>query len=130
MSHWTHVKGKFNLMVKCRFGESSPIYKIIADAPKITGSEFPAIYNIHPSNQYPTKTEDGYCHEAEITVEGSLRDRELNETCNEIENFIRYLDTGCNEKTSASGSIEVSADKVECKGPYKVSTTKTFHIYF
>ena len=45
-SNWTHVDGKITLKVRSRgIGDDSPIYRIIADAPKITGSEEDCIFS-------------------------------------------------------------------------------------
>ena len=130
MSNWTYVDGKITLKVRSRgIGDDSPIYKIIADAPKITGEEGSAVFTIRPRDQFPIREGEDYYPEAEITLDGSLRDRTLDETCEEIEDFINYL-AGI-EGTSAYGKIEVKEDHhTKFEDHYSVSTHKTFNINF
>lgn len=131
MSRWTYVKGSFDLDVDCKYGQASQIYKIIADAPKITSSEFPAIFTIENTHQYPVISSNGFYHEALITVAGALRDRELEETCNEVEKFINYLNSGCGERTAAHGYIKVSDSAFDRECPNSpITTIKTFNINF
>ena len=130
MSNWTYVDGKITLKVKSRgIGDDSPIYKIIADAPKITGEEGSAVFTIRPRDQFPIREGEDYYHEAEITLDGSLRDRTLDETCEEIEDSINYL-AGI-EGTSAYGEIEVKEDRhTKIEKHFSISTHKTFNINF
>ena len=130
MSNWTYVDGKITLKVRSRgIGDDSPIYKIIADAPKITGEEGSAVFTIRPRDQFPIREGEDYYHEAEITLDGSLRDRTLDETCEEIEDFINYL-AGI-EGTSAYGEIEVKEDHHnKNEKHFSISTHKTFNINF
>ena len=130
MSNWTHVDGKITLKVRSRgIGDDSPIYRIIADAPKITGEEGSTVFTIRPRDQFPIREGEDYYHEAEITLDGRLRDRTLDETCEEIEDFINYL-AGI-EGTSAYGEIEVKEDHhTKIEDHYSVSSHKTFNINF
>lgn len=130
MSNWTYVDGKITLKVRSRgIGDDSPIYKIIADAPKITGEEGSAVFTIRPRDQFPIREGEDYYHEADITLDGSLRDRTLDETCEEIEDFINYL-AGI-EGTSAYGEIEVKEDHhTKIEKHFSISTHKTFDINF
>lgn len=130
MSNWTYVDGKITLKVRSKgIGDDSPIYKIIADAPKITGEEGSAVFTIRPRDQFPIREGEDYYHEAEITLDGSLRDRTLDETCEEIEDFINYL-AGI-EGTSAYGEIEVKEDHhTKIEKHFSISIHKTFNINF
>lgn len=130
MSNWTYVDGKITLKVKSRgIGDDSPIYRIIADAPKITGEEGSTVFTIRPLDQFPIREGEDYYHEAEITLDGRLRDRTLDETCEEIEDFINYLMNGCLLNTSVYGEITVKEDhKDKIADDFYVGTSKTYEI--
>lgn len=130
MSNWTFVDGKITLKVKSRGkGDDSPIYRIIADAPKITGEEGSTVFTIRPRNQFPIREGEDYYHEAEITLDGKLRDRTLDETCEEIEDFINYLKNGCLLNTFIYGRITVMEDpKDKISGNFYVKASKTYEI--
>lgn len=130
MSNWTHVKGKITLKVESKGWSDSPIYRIIADAPKITGSEGSAVFTIRPLSQFAINEGNNNYHEAEIIIEGSLRDRSLDETCEEIVNFVKYLKNERNEKTFVSGEIKVNEDdSVKIADHFYLETSKTFNLF-
>lgn len=124
MSQWTYVKGKFTIRFATEYfdeddevdagfmKEPHDIYKVMINAPRITGGEYDCIYSVDITDQAPYKSidEDEYIYyEAKISIKGHLRDREFNETDKEVRDFIEYLreKTGYDTKF-VEGKIEVS----------------------
>ena len=105
MSNWTYVKGKFTIRFKTDYcfdkddevdvgfmQEPHDIYKVMLKAPRITGGESDCIYSVDITDQAPYSNEDDFIYyEAKIKIKGHLRDREFEETDQEVRNFIEYL---------------------------------------
>lgn len=124
MSLWTYVKGKFTIRFATEYGvkedDEAPSYlmkdpldicEVMKNAPRITGSEHGYVYSLNITTQAPCKSiEDDYIYyEAKIKIKGNLRDREFEETDQEVRNFIKYLkeETGYETKF-VKGKIKVS----------------------
>lgn len=123
MSEWNYVKGKFTIrfatdyFVKDEYvgagfmKEPHDIYKVMLKAPRITGSESDCIFSVDITNQAPfySNEDDFIYYEAKIKIKGHLRDREFEETDQEVKNFIKYLkkETGYETKF-VKGKIKVS----------------------
>lgn len=123
MSQWTYVKGKFTIRFETDYcfdkddevnagfmQEPHDIYKVLMNAPRITGSESDCIYSVDITDQAPYSNEDDFIYyEAKIKIEGHLRDREFEETDQEVRNFIEYLREKTGYETKfVKGKIEVS----------------------
>lgn len=116
MSHWTYVQGSIDVTVMGRTqAEKTYILQTILDhLPKVTGSEENMNIYINQKNGYMSSQncdEFGNCsnllngglygHNLEmqdwylITVDGSLRDRELSETVKEFMNWLCRFSKRC-----------------------------------
>ena len=124
MSLWTYVKGKFTIRFATDYcfdkdddvgagfmKEPLDIYKVLLKAPRITGSEEDCIFSVDITNQAPyySNEDNSLYYEAKIKIKGRLRDREFEETDQEVRNFIKYLkeETGYETKF-VKGKIKVS----------------------
>lgn len=122
MSAWTHVKGKFTIRFATDYcfdedddvgggfmKEPLDIYKVLLKAPRITGSEEDCIFSVDITDQTSYSEDDDIYYEAKIKIKGHLRDREFEETDQEVRNFIKYLkeETGYETKF-VKGKIKVS----------------------
>lgn len=124
MSQWTYIRGNFTIRFATEYfdedeevdagfmKEPHDIYKVMMKAPRITGSESDCIYSIDITTQSPyiSNGEDDFIYyEAKISIKGHLRDREFDETDQEVRDFIKYLkeETGYETKI-IEGKIEVS----------------------
>lgn len=122
MSQWTHVKGKFTIRFATDYyfdkddevnssfmKEPLDIYKVMLKAPRITGSEEDCIFSVDITDQTSYSEDGDIYYEAKIKIKGHLRDREFEETDQEIRNFIKYLkeETGYETKF-VKGKIKVS----------------------
>ena len=122
MSQWTHVKGKFTIRFATDYcfdkdddvgggfmQEPLDIYKVMLKAPRITGSEEDCIFSVDITDQTSYSEDGDIYYEAKIKIKGHLRDREFEETDQEVRNFIKYLkeETGYETKF-VKGKIKVS----------------------
>lgn len=123
MSLWTYVKGKFTIRFATDYfvkddevdagfmQEPLDIYKVMMNAPRITGSESDCIFSVDITNQAPyySNEENFIYYEAKIQLKGRLRDGEFEKTDQEVRNFIKYLkeETGYETKF-VKGKIKVS----------------------
>lgn len=123
MSLWTYVKGKFTIKFATDYfvkddevdagfmQEPLDIYKVMMNAPRITGSESDCIFSVDITNQAPyySNEDDFIYYEAKIKIKGRLRDGEFEKTDQEVRNFIKYLkeETGYETKF-VKGKIKVS----------------------
>jgi hypothetical protein len=124
MSQWTYVRGNFIIRFATEYfdedeevdagfmKEPHDIYEVMIKAPRITGGEHDCIYSVDITDQAPYKSideDDFIYYEAKITIRGHLRDREFEETDQEVRDFIKYLkeETGYETKF-VEGKIEVS----------------------
>ena len=123
MSLWTYVKGKFTIRFATDYfvkddevdagfmQEPLDIYKVMMNAPRITGSESDCIFSVDITNQAPyyNNEDDFIYYEAKIKIKGRLRDGEFEKTDQEVRNFIKYLkeETGYETKF-VKGKIKVS----------------------
>ena len=123
MSLWTYVKGKFTIRFATDYfvkddevdagfmQEPLDIYKVMTNAPRITGSESDCIFSVDITNQAPyySNEDDFIYYEAKIKIKGRLRDGEFEKTDQEVRNFIKYLkeETGYETKF-VKGKIKVS----------------------
>lgn len=124
MSNWTYVKGKFTIRFATEYfdedddvcagfmKEPHDIYEVIRKAPRITGGEYDCICSVDITTQAPYNSideDDFIYYEAKISIKGHLRDREFEETDQEVRDFIKYLkeETGYETKI-IEGKIEVS----------------------
>lgn len=124
MSQWTYVKGNFTIRFATEYfdedeevdagfmREPHDIYKVMIEAPRITGGEYDCVYSTDITTQSPSISidEDNFIYyEAKISIKGHLRDREFDETDQEVRDFIEYLreKTGYDTKF-VEGKIEVS----------------------
>ena len=97
MSMWTHVTGCIYLdtMVTKR-NIKKYVENILKNAPLITGSEQNADVFINPLNGYNTSIYNSQSIKnfqtcVGITIVADLRDREIEETREEIENFLDFI---------------------------------------
>ena len=125
MSQWTYVEGKFTIRFATDYcfvkddeedagfmQEPLDIYKVMLNAPRITGSESDCIFSVDITDQAPycySNEDDFIYYEAKIKIKGRLRDREFETTDQEVRNFIKYLkeETGYETKF-VKGKIKVS----------------------
>lgn len=122
MSQWTYVKGKFIIRFATDYcfdedddvgagfmKEPLDIYKVLLKAPRITGSEEDCIFSVDITDQTSYSEDGDIYYEAKIKIKGHLRDREFEETDQEVRNFIKYLreETGYETKF-VKGKIKVS----------------------
>lgn len=124
MSQWTYVKGKFTVRFTTEYGvkedDEAPsylmkdpldIYEVMKNAPRITGGEYDCVYSLDITTQAPRESiEDDYIYyETKIEIKGNLRDREFEETDQEVQNLIKYLKEETDYETRiVKGEIEVS----------------------
>lgn len=125
MSQWTYVKGTFIIRFATEYcfdegdevdagfmKEPHDIYAVMMKAPRITGGESDCIYSVDITYQSPSVSideDDFIYYEARISIKGHLRDREFDETDQEVRDFIEYFreKTGYDTKF-VEGKIEVS----------------------
>ena len=125
MSQWTYVEGEFTIRFATDYcfdkddevdagfmQEPLDIYKVMMNAPRITGGESDCIFSVDITDQAPycySNEDDFIYYEAKIKIKGRLRDREFETTDQEVRNFIKYLkeETGYETKF-VKGKIKVS----------------------
>lgn len=106
MSNWTYVVGKFKIKIKSSWGDTPlKIYNIMMNSHPITGSEHNAVFSVDPlETLYYDYKLDSKILKASIKIKGSLRDKLLEDTCTDVDNFIKSI----SQDTYLYGKIIVS----------------------
>ena len=129
MSHWTYIRGTFNAQLPFQSGSKDRIVAYIEWAIKmtrrngfdITGSEGPVKFFVNPPvSPSSFSSEDGETFNyGYVTVIGSLRDREDDQTIGETQKFLAKLQQ----------FMELTAVHIRVKGDYSTPIEAVYPNY-
>lgn len=86
------VYGEVELKIKAREGKISPIYEILANAPKISSDKYALIYEvIQPIMWKIPSPENDFTDKIRLRISAPALNRSLEEAFNEINEFNEYI---------------------------------------